>query len=286
MVPTTRPRARTSRQAALEIGARLARLRAAAGFTQAKFAAAAGVSKPVITRAEQGGVIPDLKTVLGIARAFGVSMHWLAVGHGAMFAEAPPGVVALAKPGNVTAFRAAVQLLGASPVPWDFALLELGPPGRGGEPAGAGGLLWQPGWAAARRYGLLLPSPLSAYDTIAWLTAWVSAGHRFRGAYRVSREHAEGLARMAPGFVAEAEAGHMAQFCGRLLARAPDRVAFPELEQVRAWLPSAPVERLEEALRGLAGQAPASASLEALTCLLQEHPEIVPQLYSIAERLL
>lgn len=90
---------------------------------------------------------------------------------------------------------------------------------------------------------------------------------------------------MGPGFVAEAEAGHVAGLCGTLLARPPDRVAFPEIERARALLPSAQVERLKEVAYGLAGRAPARSGLEALTRLFQEHPEIVPHVHGLVERL-
>jgi transcriptional regulator with XRE-family HTH domain len=268
------------------LGSRIFNLRAAAALTQAEFAAAAGVSKPVITRCEHGEVTPDLKTILGIASAFGVSVNWLVTGQGPIFDDEPPGLVKLSQPDDVHSFRAAVQLLSASPVPLDFALLEYVPAKIGEGFAVTGGIWLQTDWLAKRRCGLLLPNSLSAYEKVAWLSTWVSAGHRFHGAFTLSRDKANELSMMSSGFVPESQAGRVAWPWLVRITQDPDRVLFPEIDQVRGSFPTAQVERLEAVIRGLASRSPSSHDRDEFINLINEHPELVPRLHTLARQLL
>lgn len=268
------------------IGARVRALRAATGWGQAKFAAAAGVSKPVITKCEHAEVTPDLKSILGIASAFGVSVNWLVTGQGPIFADEPPGLVKLAQPDDVQSFRAAVQLLSASPVPLDFALLEYVPATLGDGGGLTGGIWLEPNWRVTRRCGLLLPNSFSSYELVTWLCAWVVAGHRFHGAFALRRDEAAELSMMSPGCLAEPSAGEAAAFWLAVIARQPDRTAFPEIDQVRASMPVAHAERLEAACRGLTADARAARDREALIGLIEAHPELVPPLETMAGQLL
>jgi transcriptional regulator with XRE-family HTH domain len=268
------------------LGTRLSNLRAAAGLGRAKFAAAAGVSKPVITKCEHAEVTPDVKSILGIASAFGVSLNWLVKGQGPIFADEPPGLVKLAQPDDLRSFRAAVQLLSASPVPLDFALLEYVPAKTGEGFAVTGGIWLQTDWLAKRRCGLLLPNSLSAYEKVAWLSTWVSAGHRFHGAFTLSRDKANELSTMSPGFISESQAGRVAWPWLTRFAQNADRVSFPEIDQVRSSLPPAQVERLEAVIRGLASCPPSSHDRDEFINLINEHPELVPRLHTLARQLL
>lgn len=277
---------RQGRQDDSGLGARIYNLRAATGCTQAEFATVAGVTKPVITRSERSQVIPDLKTILGIAQAFGVDVNWLATGQGPIFADAPPGLVKLAKPNDGNSFRAAIQLLGASPVPLTFGLIEYSPPRIDAGLAATGGIFLQPNWLAWRRCGLILPQSLSAYDKVAWLSSWVSAGHLFQGAFTLTHDRANELSLMSPGFVSESQAGRVAWQRIVRITHAPDRVLFPEIDQVRASLPAAQVERLEEAVRLLASRSSTVPSTSELIQIINDHPELVPQLHAMVSQLL
>jgi transcriptional regulator with XRE-family HTH domain len=249
----------------------------------------AGVSKQVITRSERAEVNPDLQTILGIVNAFGVAMGWLATGYGPIFADDPPGLVKLGNPSleklDDKPFQAAVQLLASSPDPLDFALIEYVPPRIGSGFAATGGIFLQPKWLASRRCGLVLPTSLSAYQKVAWLSSWVSVGHRFRGAFTLTLDKATELSLMSPGFVSESQAGRVAWPWLVRITHPPDRVVFPEIDQVRASLPITQVERLEEALRSLESQSHSSEASE-LVNIINNHPEVVPPLHAVARQLL
>lgn len=268
------------------LSARVAQLRAATGCTQAEMAAMANVTNPVIMRVERAEVTPDLTTALGIARAFGVSVDWLATGRGPIFAETPPGVVALAKPIDNRAARAAIQLIEGSSESLTFALLE-STPGHEAVPPLVGGVFWQPNWLAGSRCGLIIPRSLSAYETVSWLGAWISAGHVWRGAFTLPDRLAAELANWSPGFLAEAQVSRDAgQWLGSLATRLPDRVEFPEIEQMRAMLPAAQVERLEIAARALKDGGTERSDACELVSLIQRHPELAPRLFELTRWLL
>jgi hypothetical protein len=195
-------------------------------------------------------------------------------------------LVKLAKPNDGNSFRAAIQLLGASPVPLTFGLIEYSPPRIDAGLAATGGIFLQPNWLAWRRCGLILPQSLSAYDKVAWLSSWVSAGHLFQGAFTLTHDKANELSLMSPGFVSESQAGRVAWPWLVRITHPPDRVVFPEIDRVRASLPTAQVERLEEAVRLLASHSPAVPGASELISIINDHPKLVPPLYAMARQLL
>lgn len=65
--------------ARIELGLRLAELRAAHGVTQTELAARSGVPQSEISRIETGRANPTVKTVSALGAAFGLQLAWTPV---------------------------------------------------------------------------------------------------------------------------------------------------------------------------------------------------------------
>jgi hypothetical protein len=204
-------------------------------------------------------------------------VNWVVTGRGPIFNDHPPGLVTLAQPNKAASFYAAVQLLAMSPVPLDFALLEYIPPQQQGEYAVTGGIWWQPSWIAARRCGLILPSSLSDYEKVVWISTWINAGHKCLGAFKLSRAEVQALMQLTPGILTESQAPHCTTPWLAYVTRQPDRIVIPMSNRLSA--------SLDAVLHGRPPRRLLTKHREAIIQLITEHPELVPPLLLIARSL-
>lgn len=64
------------------VGTRIRTLREQANMHQADLAAQLGISRPHLSKIERGRDLPGRETLIAVANTFGVSLDWLAEGHG------------------------------------------------------------------------------------------------------------------------------------------------------------------------------------------------------------
>lgn len=76
----------------IEIGARIKEVRTSFGLSQSAFSTALGISRSALSKLESGENIPSERTLLLIARVYGVSDEWLRTENGEMFLSASSSV--------------------------------------------------------------------------------------------------------------------------------------------------------------------------------------------------
>lgn len=173
------------------IGQRIRLMREAIAITQSDLAEKLEVETITISRLETESTLVNLPLALKISEMWAIEMMWLATGRGSIFSNVP-GAHIIGDIHSYAPCRAAIQLLAASPVHLDVALIECHE-GNIGEVYGW--IFLQHDWTDC--LGIVLPGEEKPGQMTSALTHLIVQGHRFMGAYKIPGRDYEMLNKLA-----------------------------------------------------------------------------------------